>query len=79
MRFSQGENLFFRKTLHHQLQFPPSVDTGARVLLHRGLRGKLFFTLLAFVCRDVWFPVGSESGNWMSVGKSFLSEYHAAV
>jgi hypothetical protein len=66
--FFKGEQLLVSEALHHYLQFSPRVDARAQVLLE-------FYSGTPFVAcgalfNSVCFPVGSESGNRLSVEKS---------
>jgi hypothetical protein len=70
MGLSQGENLFFGEALHHQIHLSTSVDAAAHVPLQLHLGGEQFLAHLALVSGVIWFPVVSETGNWISVKKS---------
>jgi hypothetical protein len=77
MGLCQGENLIFRKTLHHQLHLSPSDDAAAQVILQLHLRGIQFLAIVAILSGVLLFPVGSVSGNWISVEESVRGDYHA--
>jgi hypothetical protein len=67
MGFLQGENLFFREALNDQLQLTPSVDAAAQVILQLHLGGEQFLAIVALLRGVIWYPVGSETRNWISV------------
>jgi hypothetical protein len=67
MGLSQGENLFFREALHYQLQLSPSVDAAAQVILQLHLGGEQFLAIVTVLRGVIWYPVGSETRNWISV------------
>jgi len=69
MGLRKRENLFFRKALHRHLKFSPRFDALAQVPLHLHLRRIQFLAHKAIVSSVIWFPVTSESGNWVSVEK----------
>jgi hypothetical protein len=67
----KSEQLFFSETLHHNLQIPPIFDASLQMPLQLHLVGKVFKANLALVI--IWFQVGSESVNWISVEKSRMA------
>jgi len=67
MGLRQGENFFFREALYYQLQLPPSVDAAAQVILQLHLGVIQFLAIVALLRGVIWYPVGSETRNWISV------------
>jgi hypothetical protein len=73
----KGEQLFIGETLHLHPHFSPRVDARAQMLLDFCYGGKSFVAGLALF-NSIWFLVGSESGNCMSVENNLSApSYHA--